>query len=557
MPHHFESPRPKAGSDTSTEAHPQAASSAAQPGQFTESQQQDLSAEGIGPESIDPEDIWAPFPPSLFRLPVPNRLFEEMPSLSDSALRCLLALIRLSFRFDPEESQWVCPDRTFRRAAVQEACGLSDEGARQGLTELEAEGWVCACRDGKAHEHRLSAEVPERRFTYVPTALLEEVGEMPTGSLPSGTALRVALAVLHRTWGWARPTEEVDSDRILASGRLQDGQGEPPVVHCRWARLSTSDLSRLTGRSESAVKPVLSGLASSSDSAEPGLEQWISRRRPDRGAYLYRFAGGTLQTEDQRRGEGEKGVPPDGASSDRIANNLPPGDGVDRQRSGPPTSYGENISRDKHAREEAEPTAEENSHPDADATGPGDAVRRDIPDVEHGPVQTERGDLSDFSAKKQKLGRKLINAGVWPERAKECLRRYSAARIESNFKLYRDRKNSSKGPRPKDDGAWLCAAITDGYASNSCHSESYQSNSSAHGGPHTAGEQEGGSEAPPDSTASPEHKQKISPREKATLIRKDLASEEDFHRFRHGDSLTEKQFLYFDPAVGGPGSPGR
>jgi len=556
MPRHFESPRPKAGSDTSTEAHPQAASSAAQPGQFTESQQQDLSAEGIGPESIDPEDIWAPFPPDLFRVPVPNRLFEAMPSLSNSALRCLLGLIRLSFRFDPEAGQWVHSGDAFRRAAVQEACGLSDEGTRQGLTELEAEGWVCACRDGKAHEHRLSAEVPERRFTYVPTALLEEVGKMPTGSLPSGTALRVALAVLHRTWGWTRSAEEVDSDRILASGRLQESQGGPPSVHRRWARLSTSDLSRLTGRSESAVKSALSKLDGSPESG------WIGRCRPDRGAYLYRFSGGDLVGSSTGKRAGvEK------ASSDGIANDLAPGDGGNRQRSGPPTSYGENISRDKHARDEAETTAEEDSHPGAGPTESGDAVRGDTPSGEDSPIQAERDDsgensggcppdFSGFSGEKRELGRKLVNAGVWPERAKECLRRYSTARIEANFELYRERKNSSEAPRPEDDGAWLCAAITDGYASNSYRSDSHKSNS------YPTRSQAGGPEAPSGPagsgpTASPEHKQKISPREKATLIQKDLASEKDFHRFRHGDSPTEKQFLYFDPEIRGPGGPGR
>jgi hypothetical protein len=54
-----------------------------------------------------------PFPPDLFRMPVPDHVFSEMPRLSDAALRCLLSLIRESFRFDPEASPWTSPGPSF------------------------------------------------------------------------------------------------------------------------------------------------------------------------------------------------------------------------------------------------------------------------------------------------------------------------------------------------------------------------------------------------------------------------------------------------------------
>jgi hypothetical protein len=150
------------------------------------------------PTSPDLE-VTEPFPPGLFRMPVPNRLFDEMPGLGDAALRCLLGLFRLSFRFDPKESQWTCPETWLPRRDLQEETGLSDEGTRKGLSELTEEGWAEVDRGGQAHRWRLRASVPTKRFTYVPTAILSRASELPTGA-----ALRTALAVLRETWGWPR-----------------------------------------------------------------------------------------------------------------------------------------------------------------------------------------------------------------------------------------------------------------------------------------------------------------------------------------------------------------
>jgi len=147
-------------------------------------------------------DATEPFPPGLFRVPIPDAVFAKMPELSDSALRCLLALVHLSFRFDPAESTWVRPKRQFSRSDIEEASGLSDQGARNGLSELQSLGWADVDRGGRSHQYQLLLEVPDRRFTYVPTVLLERATLKGTSGIGSGTELRVVLAVLRRTWGW-------------------------------------------------------------------------------------------------------------------------------------------------------------------------------------------------------------------------------------------------------------------------------------------------------------------------------------------------------------------
>jgi hypothetical protein len=45
----------------------------------------------------------------------------------------------------------------------------------------------------------------------------------------------------------------------------------------------------------------------------------------------------------------------------------------------------------------------------------------------------------------------------------------------------------------------------------------------------------------------------VSPEEKKRLVRRhDGVEAEHFHRFRHAERPTEKQFLYLDPEEGGP-----
>jgi hypothetical protein len=159
-------------------------------------------------------------------------------------------------------------------------------------------------------------------------------------------------------------------------------------------------------------------------------------------------------------------------------------------------------------------------------------------------------DLFEFSERKQSLYRKLTNAGVWPDRAEECLRHYSPARIEANFELFRER-----APEIDDHGAWLCAAITDGYADCSPQAESVQAEDGRldrHSGADSSETIPPGTDSRPDHK-KPDHKQKVTAQQKRTLIRTCAkVKPEHFHRYRHAESPTEKQFLYFDPEIGGP-----
>jgi hypothetical protein len=215
-------------------------------------------------------------------MPVPDRVFTEMPEMSDSALRSLLALARLSFRFDPEEGSWVKPGRSFTRAEIQSESGLSAQGTRNGLSELEEmgsqetgsqetgpeTGYVSADRSGRGHEYELLISVPTSRYTYVPTALLEAASGI------GGTELRLVLAVLRGTWGW---TAQGCTARQESKNGSENGRQTPE--HRRWARLSAAELSRLTGRSETAVK----------EAARELQGQFLERLRPTGGAYYYRF----------------------------------------------------------------------------------------------------------------------------------------------------------------------------------------------------------------------------------------------------------------------------
>lgn len=580
---------------------------------FTESKQFSPRNFGVDADSdrVDPEAT-EPFPPGLFRMPVPNRLFSDMPRLGDAALRCLLGLFRLSFRFDPRESQWTCPRAWLRRRDLQKETGLSDQGTRQGLSELTENGWAEADRSGQAYRWRLRASVPTRRFTYVPTSLLNRASELPTGA-----ALRTALAVLRETWGWTHPRESAstgstetpdstggqpshrDTSRRDASRRdasygashreasCRDAScrdaGDPDGgeengrehVHQKWARLSHRDLVSATGRSETAVK----------EAAEALQGQWLCRRRPGHGAFYYRirpeaFApepspGSTSGSrEEPRKSPREEGR----ASSDSASETASPTAGPANETGGgsptdwhPPPYIREFLGRDKHS---APASPDRSSEKNSEARGPAETTSamlgnenpsRDAPP--DGPEQQRSSsgspDFSAFPEEKQALGQKLINAGIWPGRAHECLRRYSTARVAANFDLWRTRKNDPEAPKIENDGAWLCMAITEGYANASPGRSSSERSSfkqgSSQGSPsnprppqpngHGAGGHSEGASPPPE----PSHKQRVSPREKAALIGQyEEITSGQFHRFRHGESSTEEQFLYFDPAVGDP-----
>ena len=96
MPHSSESKSPSSRSENPSPGFQSSASAGTQRGQFTESKQSSTQG-GVDLKATDP------FPPGLFRVPVPNAVLGEMPHIGDAALRCLLALAHLSWRFDPEE----------------------------------------------------------------------------------------------------------------------------------------------------------------------------------------------------------------------------------------------------------------------------------------------------------------------------------------------------------------------------------------------------------------------------------------------------------------------
>ena len=388
MPQSYIGAREPAGSESAAPT-PQSAPPSPQ---FTESQQSrppETASRGAGASPPAAEwlslDATEPFPAGLFRVPVSDAVFSEMPERSDTALRSLLALLHLSYRYDPAEGTWVLPERSFSRRTIQEAAGLSSQGTRDGLRELEAAGWIAIDRSGRSHQYQLLLPVPDRRYTYVPTALLEAIG-----AFGSATELRVVLAVLRRTWGW---TETV-----------ADPEGGSQTVHVRWTQVSTSSLADATGRSEAAVKAAAQSLQG----------RWIERVRPGNGAYQYRFLPEAIGD-----GSGDRS-----SFSPETAKNIPP----DRQNSDPP-SFSKESSLDKQAR----PATPKSSAPRPNGSA----------------TQTEEDALpEDCSPEKKAAATKLGNVGVWPERIAEVVSRYSTGRIEANFQLFRRRMQEEEIRNP-------------------------------------------------------------------------------------------------------------
>ena len=540
MPHPYVSMRAKPGSNSSADL----PSKAAPPSpQFTGSRQdspasgppqgpsrpeggpnppshlssRDPSLEELSPDELSLE-VTEPFPPGLFRVPVPNAVFAEMPELSDSALRCLLALIHLSFRFDPAQSKWVCPERTFSRSDIEEASGLSDQGVRNGLSELESLRWADVDRSGHSHQHQLLLCVPERRFTYVPTALLEQATLGGTSGVSSGTELRVLLAVLRQTWGWTH--RQVDP---------QSGREEP--VHDRWAQLSNRKLAQDTGRSKTAVRQATQRLNG----------EWIQRVRPGNGPYQYRFL------PERTRSQPEE----EASFSEENANDLT----LDRQNSGTPTFSRKSLPRDKHMRQEENASATSEREPSSGETGAvptQNSSRRAAASGTEEQTSEPTGnapppDFSELSFEKRALAEKLSNVGVWAGRIAELLSRFSARRIQANFQLYR---RQSAEQTIRNPGAWLCKAITDGYALPD----------SDLGKPSVddpgASERESGNASTPGSLPPLEHKEIVSEAKKDRYVGQGV-SEGRFQRCLSErasgeDRPAERRFMYFDPEMGGP-----
>jgi len=249
-------------------------------------------------------------------MPVPNAVFDRAPELSASMFRAALALCHLAGRFVPsrrssdpgdsdspelagvETGHWTIPDRTFSRRDIEQAAGLSDTATRTGLKELQKIGWVSIDTEGRAHRYTWALDVPTRRFTQVPTVLLERLP-----NLPRGTAFDIFWRVLRATWGWTSPAPE--------------GQ-RGPHVHRRWAPLLVGQLAAACGRLNKSVRQAIRRLHG----------QWIERARPgETGTAQFRVLPEALHEAPQE-------APHEGAPSPvsaATANELPP----DRQRPPP------------------------------------------------------------------------------------------------------------------------------------------------------------------------------------------------------------------------------
>jgi hypothetical protein len=425
-----------------------------------------------------------------------------MPELSDSALRCVLALLHRSFRFDPADDVWVHAEAWLSRSAVEDASGLSSQGTRNDLAELESRGWVSIDRRGRTHQHRLLLSVPDRRYTYVPTALLDALGE-----IGSTTELRVLLAVLRGTWGW---TETVPGP-----------EGGRRTVHVRWTQRSTSSLAEDTGRSAAAVKAAAQALQG----------RWIERVRPGHGAYQYRFLPEAIG-DGSGDGSGDRS-----SFSGANAHEIPP----DRPNSDPPSISSKESCSHRHSS-----TTDRPNRPRS--TGQGGSARA-VPHDEHreqapkdrGPSPSspcssreQPPDLGDLPPEQQAVAEKLANVGLWPERIAEVLKRFCPGRIEANFQLFRQRAAEQTLHSP---GAWLYRAITQGFAGYTAG----EAPSGASGGSVPPSGEEGA--LPPLSDRS-----RVSEAVKSAYVQRGTP-ESAFHLCKPGSA---KPYMYFDPDGDGP-----
>ena len=497
------------------------------------------TAEGLAPDlSLETTE---PFPEGLFRIPVPDRVFSGLPNLSDSALRALLALIRLSFRFDPEDSTWTCPARSFSRADVQAECGLSGQGTRDGLTQLEEEGYLSVDRGGRAHEHELELGVPDARFTYLPVTLLEEADRL------SGSKLRALLVVFRETWGWTG----------LSDGAGENGSEGAPE-HRRWTRLSAASLARRAGRSQTAI-------VSAARQMNGGL---LERLRPTGGAYYYRIRPDGLTDLFQDEEPDERSSTPtvrrraEASFSMGIPNELAP----DRQRTGPSNAKESRLKKKTlHAQDQAtkRPDPGERTVSDGEdampetqsrnrqerSTGKTNSNEETQPSQDReSSTEEAESSLIGFSDRKRKLGQALVDAGVWRGPTLELLRRYSAERIAANLKRAR-----RKRLQIADLGAWLYTAISEGYALPSPGSKASDRNSGDYTEESPDESHSSGSEQKSRKSLPPlSHKQKVSTTQLKAYVRQGIASADDFHRFADPGEPEVEQHIYFDPAIGGP-----
>lgn len=197
------------------------------------------------------EDVYTPFPSGVPRVPVPNRVFDEMDDLSGCAVRLSLLMIREAYEW--HRGRWTTPIRFVTRSDLQ-PCGMSRESVRRAADELEEMGWISIERGGHEHAYRWLLSVPQSSFTYLPLPLLHEAHR-----IDSHSALSVLLCVYDATWGWTK--------------RMGEG-----VHHQASAALSASEIGDRCGLS----KPTVRAAASDLEEVEA-----IRRGRPHGGASFF------------------------------------------------------------------------------------------------------------------------------------------------------------------------------------------------------------------------------------------------------------------------------
>ncbi len=310
----------------------------------------------------------------------------------------------------------------------------------------------------------------------------------------------------------------------MAFQKKDPDTGGSEAFHKRWDRLPISKPAVKTSYSTTALRQATCRLE----------ETYVERARPEGpgGAYHYHIHPGVFEPsktktdkdqidkvrtdEAQTGGEEPSWREPDGKESDQ------------RKTSSRKTSASGEEASTRRRDQTAGKASSGSRFPEKDSP------EKDF--SETGFSETESG-----------LLRKLTNAGVWPREAGKLVQRYSASRVEANFQLWRRRKNDPEAPSVGTDGAFLRAAIAEGNGSGK------ETTSTRKAAP--AKKAALAKKVAPAQKVS--HKQKVSPREKRRLTREEGMDPAHFHRYRRArsqedQSPEEKQFLYLDPAAGGP-----
>lgn len=365
----------------------------------------DLEGEDFSTGEDAPTD---PFPPDLFRLPVPNEVFKR--DLSGAATRLLLVVMREAWGYDPDAGEWVASPRWIELSDLEDATRSELRMSRATLSraarELEESRLLALQGGGDSRaplELRCRVSVPDERFTWLPVELIE------AHQFFSHSALLVLLHVYHATWG--RTTSEVRG-------------GDRTVLHRRWGRLTTDEIADRAGLCPATVRKVIHNLQ------EVGA---LQRGRPTRGT-AWRYCP----------------VPPD-LDHPFFKNTRGDIHEENNKSQRPPT--GEEQSSHQHQQAAAphgEGVVEEADHFKAKGSGrePG------------GPVPPEGEVPEEFDDAEEGLYRLLTGSGFdlphsWTVR---IIRGRTEGVIRATLRSFQVQEE-----RINDPGAWLRAALEESY----------------------------------------------------------------------------------------------